>query len=289
MAPGHGRLLVAAISIAALGAIAIFPAAPAVAKKRKPGLGRLITRQATANAPTVQSRSVSAIATCPRRSRVVSGGFKIAQGASGGLTAFESRRIGTRQWRASAVQATNMPLPATLTSFAYCRKHSPKIAAIPATGIVPNDGTGSATASCPAGRKAIAGGFATEVAFDADMLAIPLTSMRVAPRSWVVTGLGTGGNPATVSSYAYCARRIPKLRERRTAVPPPVLAVDTSAGSALCPKPPQARAGGFEVSNQAMSPLIGIRSSYRAGRSWQVIAKNFGAVLATVDAIAYCP
>ncbi len=289
MALSQGRRLAAAISIAVVGVIAVLPATPAIAKKRRPGLGKLITRQATSNAPTVQDRSVSAIATCPARSRVVSGGFKIVQGAGGGLIAFESRRIGIRQWKASAVQATNMPLPATLTSFAYCRKHSPKIAAVSATGSAPVGAVGSATASCPAGRKAIAGGFAAQISVDTDQSAVPLTSMRVTPRSWVATGRSTGGNPASVTSYAYCARRIARLREWHTAAPPPILATDTTATSDLCPKPPQARSGGFEVSNQAMAPLIGLRASFRTGRSWQVTARNFGGVLATLDAIAYCP
>jgi hypothetical protein len=160
--------------------------------------------------------TATATASCPGGTKAAGGGFDAPSSADVVGLVYESVKVGHSGWRAS-VQLSDPgdPSSLTLTTYVYCRTHfSPTKTStdtVPTTGEVELGPT--ASASCGGDDVALAGGFhmppplisplVTDLFFD---------SLRSGVSGWdarVVTG---PAGPSTVSSEAYCSRRVKRRR-----------------------------------------------------------------------------
>jgi hypothetical protein len=154
----------------------------------------------------------TAIAKCPRGTKVVSGGFDNPDFAfEGGYSAtnirpYESRKIGKRKWMVSASNRSDTA--GTLIAYAYCHegkklktKHASESLALGGGGF-PLD---SATASCKRTQRAVSGGFASDE--PADFGGPFFTgSRREGKRRWTVTAAANELGPA-ITAFVYCEKK----------------------------------------------------------------------------------
>jgi hypothetical protein len=154
----------------------------------------------------------TAAATCPRRTRVISGGFAGSPidlvGTTPVLYISESRRATKRTWEASAHSNGNED--GELTAIAYCGKGK-RLRARSASAMLGSDPpaveTAEILARCKRKERVVSGAFGST---DASGEATPrvLTSMREGKRGWAVTAfVGSNGMPAELTAYAYCERK----------------------------------------------------------------------------------
>jgi hypothetical protein len=155
----------------------------------------------------------SATAKCPRGTRAIAGGFATRYNGDKitGNLVYESRRLGQRKWRASAVHTFGPQAggPTKLTAIAYCGD-SPRLKTVSdSTHLSKSHPKGSATAKCPHGTRAVSGGFKSTTFQDmgGPTSAVPRSSRLASARSWrSATGRVTGGS-FKWTAYAYCARK----------------------------------------------------------------------------------
>jgi hypothetical protein len=166
------------------------------------------TKTSTDTVPTSGELQVgpTASARCPKDEAATAGGFHMPP-PLGEVSVtdlfFDSLRSGGSEWDARV--ATGPAGPSTVTSEVYCSKavapptevqaQSPPVAA--------NGELGVATAACPAGTSAAAGGFAQPQS-NVDSFFFLYSSMRVGD-GWQVSGLHSGGDPAVaLTGASYC-------------------------------------------------------------------------------------
>ncbi len=148
-----------------------------------------------------------AVASCPRGTHVLSGGFKVSPpydpdgGDAGEIAVFESRRISTRKWRVSGI---NQGDPTKLIAYAVCGDDSRGAVSQAANDAVVSAQSTKVTAGCQAGSHTTGGGFKVPAGGASD---IPMArvSKPGGSRDWIVTFL-TRGPTGKVFSYAYCER-----------------------------------------------------------------------------------
>jgi hypothetical protein len=206
---------------------------------------------------------------------------------------YESVKVDQRGWRAS-VQLVDPGDPSTLdlTTYVYCRKHfahtTSTAETVPTSGQVEIGPT--ASASCPSGQIALAGGFhmppplvsptVTDLFFD---------SLRSGVSGWdarVVTG---PAGPSNVTSEAYCAKHGTAPVEADGASAPNGLDSVTSTATATCPAGLSPAAGGFAQPDSAVVSFFFVDSSRRVGDAWQVSGfHSGGAPAVALDAAGYC-
>lgn len=266
--------------------------APAAAAKKKPS-AKLRTASATAVALGSGDPAV-AVAKCPKGTRVISGGFATTAPALGShwLAIHESQRISAKAWRVSAVEiyaGTD-----TLTAYAYCDGTTPKLKPHSATAVIPPiPGTGSVVqASCPAGTKALSGGFATEPGSAPDV-ALVSRSIRAGGDRWVVDATNVGAVPGgrSLTAQVYCAAvgKVTKLYED-AAVFGPAGSLYT-ATTPKCPKKRTARGGGYATSTPefGLTNAALVYENRRAGAAWTssaAAATNTTSITLVTD--SYC-
>jgi hypothetical protein len=287
-------------TIAMLGGVVAAPAAAKVERTPK-----ILTR--TGAATTTSAAYVSAIATCPKGTTLIGGGFDApyAQG-SGGFDLHivnESRRLSANQWIVSAFRVDNAPAgnPLDLTSYARCRKREEAkgTAAAAKTGglkaseqsttisvaTTPPTRIATATVTCPGKTKAIAGGFLVLPPPTATAPAYALESFPSAARDWTVTGLNGGTSPArTFTAYAYCARTKVVSRSGSAVLPGP----SGSTASALteaCPRKLRLGAGGYQLQAPNAPPTFQDfpLASVPSGSSWSFTGFKFGVATTTTS------
>ena len=155
--------------------------------------------------------------------------------------------------------------------------------------------TGSVIAYCPAGTRAISGGF-TAPDFDTQGTAtVRFGSMRTGKRNWQVDAAGLGPNAGRIVAHAYCQKPPQGIRIVRATAP---IGVQSVAGvTATCRRGEQAISGGFTSPGFALDngQHAIVLSSYRSNRrSWYVQAFNFTFDEAnptqpgTISAYAFC-
>jgi len=239
------RLALAAIASAL--AVSLAAAPPSAAKKKSAKL-----RVATASEVALGAQDpVAAVATCPKGTKVVSGGFATSTPALGShwLNVHESQRISARAWRVSGVEI--YAGSDKLTAYAYCDATTPKIKARSNTAVMPPiPGSGSVVqASCPEGTKALSGGFVSEPGTPTD-LAMVSRSIRAGGTRWVVDATNVGAVPGgrNLTAQVYCAEvgKITKLFEDAAVVGPQGSLF--TATTPKCPKKSTSRGGGFATS-----------------------------------------
>jgi hypothetical protein len=148
----------------------------------------------------------TAEATCPRGETATAGGFSLpAPLISPTVTAlfFDSIRSGTSAWDVRVV--TGPAGTSNLTSEAYCSQRDAPLEAVASSAANGLDSTPStATAACPAGLSAGAGGFAQPGSMVVSFFFV-YESRRVGD-GWKVSGLHSGSDPAVpLTAAAYCA------------------------------------------------------------------------------------
>lgn len=274
--------------MAAMVALALL-ASPAEAAKK--GGAKLRTASASEVALGVGD-PVAAVATCPKGTKVISGGFTTTAPALGShwLNVYESQRISARAWRVAGVEiyaGTD-----TLTTYAYCDATTPKLKVRSATAAIPPiPGSGGVVqAFCPAGTKALSGGFATEPGALAD-LAMITRSIRAGGERWVVDATNLGPGARNLTAQAYCADvgKVAKLFEDAAVVGPQGSLF--TATTPKCPKKTTARGGGFATSTPVggLTNAAIVYESRRTSATWSTSASAAsGTTSITLITDSYC-
>jgi hypothetical protein len=307
----RGTRAAGSLALALVVATAISGSGLAEAKQGQKGkkkLGPVVTRSSTASG-SGHMTVISARTRCPRRTRVVGGGFAIDPSPGLPVAGFiyESRKVGQRAWRASA-QVSDIFGPAevvTLDAYAYCRRNAPKLST--KTSAVPTPAAmllgPSAKAKCPKRRRVVAGGFLTAPPISPGGSRNVITdSLAAGRRAWWsrVASLGGAGS---LTSYAYCARRKKSLRSvtsSTTQAEGPIGALATSTAS--CPGSGEgtivlgsgrnSTSGGFSQQPPGLGPppLLFVYVSARVDQGWTLSAAR-STSLATplvLNSTVYC-
>jgi hypothetical protein len=227
------------------------------------------------------------VARCPKGSRAISGGWAMTDAEETGLLAISSRRVGTRRWAVGAIQATSDSFFTHLLPTAYCKIGARPTKPMSTTGSVPSGETASVDATCPKGRKAVAGGFAVPTTSDFSRGGFLVASRRAGRRTWRVVVYAPTPGGATVTAYAYCAGRARELRSRPRSKPTRGLGRHVAVRSGKCPRRIGVRSGGFAIKDRT-NPRFSIPISVIEGRRWEAWARNLGAPQTRLKAIAYC-
>lgn len=144
--------------------------------------------------------------------------------------------------------------------------------------VIANGDQANALAECPAGTKAISGGFLSPD-FESRMGAVVrFGSMRTAKKDWRVSAANFGGGPEStgrIDAFAYCQK--PPQRVRVVQATAAIEGMNYGSATATCRANEQAVSGGFTspdfVFGTGAHPLV--LSSYRLdSRSWKVDAIN---------------
>ena len=154
-----------------------------------------------------------AVATCPRGTIAVSGGWRTRSPKEGAVRVEESLRQGKRSWRVSGRIAITSPIdkPHKLIVHATCREGVAPSAVREFTERTAGGGTSGTWqlgARCPAGRYAVAGGFATALPSSGAVTG----SYRVGLTSWVTQLSAPSAGPASqvpLRTVAYCVKSRP--------------------------------------------------------------------------------
>jgi hypothetical protein len=175
-----------------------------------------------------------------------------------------------------------------LDSYAYCGKRAdPPEVTSKSVDVQPNSFE-TVVADCPAGSKAIAGGFGTE------QIVVTLLSKRDGKRSWKVGGFyinDSSSEPAVLTAYAYCKSPGSKfvVRSKDATVSTGKRTVDVQ-----CPAGTKAASGGFNghfrvqgSAFNAAGALGSKRTDGGGGWSTEVISANAPSQ-AKITTYAYC-
>lgn len=280
----RARALSTAVAVSALAMLA----SPVSANARRHHNGerlRVVSRS-TVVPPTPLATSV--VATCPKGQSVVAGGFAAPEPSTKPpahwLSIFESRRVGRRSWRVSAVQSFPGATSESLVSYAACEAINARIKVRAATTTLAT-GTGAVTAThgrCEHGTSAIAGGFSTNAGAFGAIDSI-WADYLLGRRSWAASATRISGPTGTLTAYAYCLAHV-RIRQTSVTSTPgsrPKVLIQCHSGLP--------RGGGFRSSpassNLLTAPLIyELRLAKRM--SWTAAIAGGGS--AQVTAFTYC-
>jgi hypothetical protein len=141
----------------------------------------------------------TAIATCPGRRHLFSGGFQRTDFTSaGGDYVLESRAISNKSWR--VVGHAFGGFGGELTAIAYCTrsKNSLITEVSNSTSLAPGSGSVT-TPSCPPGQRMTAGGFSS----NGSSTTFLTNGMLNQDGTWSASGYNWGSG-ATLTAYGYC-------------------------------------------------------------------------------------
>jgi hypothetical protein len=271
---GKGLSKGLAVALVAFGALAL-AGTPAAAKKKP---GPISEVSASTSAPG-NGTVLTATATCPGKRKVVGGGF-LVNPVTGNIAThtYESARVDAKSWRATA-QVTDPGAPSgeagSLTTYAYCRKRAPKLAAAVASTPLPASlaATGASNVACPGSKKLSSGGFLNPQAIiGGSFNAVVLDSYPTPAQLWSSTAASnTGGN---LSSYAYCRKGKPAPSFVTAPSGPAITAGSRVSALAACPGKRSPTGGGFQQPNLNSGTLF-VNESRRVGKAWQTSAVAF--------------
>jgi hypothetical protein len=263
---------------------------------------RLKTRADTETIGALDSSETSA--TCDGQAKTVSGGFEnefdpdeVVGGNSPQPSQYTSRRSAKRSWAGGTFNIGSVA--GDVTTFAYCRgeklKGKSKSATIEGTPIgqsMSGDyNTGTATAKCPRGAKAVSGGFDNPDfdvpgSYEDQTRIVPYASRRQGGRKWGIEAANFGGAEGTLVAYVYCREDAAlDVKKKSVTLSPPLDQVVADAATAKCPKGHRVVSGGFDV-DEIDAPVLA--SKKRGGRKWQVRASAGYPNTVKLTAFAYC-
>ena len=206
----------------------------------------------------------SATARCDRGTRAVSGGFSI-DWIIGGPTPFpdQSSRTGRRGWTTEGI---NFGTSGNLTTYAYCR--GGKIASRTVSREIGPGGTGTVTARCARGMRAVSGGFNADEFTGApdDPRFYIGVSRKVGRRAWEVGAANTGSVPGDLTVKINC-REGRRLKTRSTSGEKPGL----FNLDATCKRGERVVSGGFADPTFAGESATRLYAFQRLGRrTWHL-------------------
>jgi hypothetical protein len=143
----------------------------------------------------------TAVATCPKGNRLLSGGFQRTNFvARGGNYVTESRAASDRSWQVSGSAFGNFG--GELTAIAYClRSGTSLVSEVSSDAALPYDESGTATTpACPTGSQMIGGGFTTSPSGPALVSSAHFNG----DGSWSATAFNEFGPDAMLSARGYC-------------------------------------------------------------------------------------
>ena len=146
----------------------------------------------------------SVTAWCPRGMEAVSGGFSDLYGGTNGslVFGFRSVRVGTRGWRAGAVNMSRS-VGSSLIVYATCSRARPGLSERWRTLELPRGGARSATISCFPGSEPWSAGFESPVKAPSGHGAYPFVLKRLGDHAWKAAAFAQG--PATrFTARVYC-------------------------------------------------------------------------------------
>jgi hypothetical protein len=157
-------------------------------------------------------QSQTATATCPRGTRLFSGGFQRTNFITvGGNYATESRAVSNRSWQVSG--SAFGAFGGELTAIVYClRSRRPLVREFSGQAALSLRQSATATTpSCPPGSSLVSGGFSTSPSGPA-----MVSSAHFNPEgTWSSTAFNQFGPAATVSAHGYCMSRSTLTRRQR--------------------------------------------------------------------------
>ena len=159
----------------------------------------------------------TAVATCPKGSEAVSGGFASPNSADQGRDAtypFTSKRVGDRKWKVRAIN-NDRQHSRKLKAFAYCDKREPGLDVESDQVAVPDNGKRTLDLGCRHGDKPLSGGYASTLQPGGRGAAFAFTSRPISGDRWRVSAFGTmaGGGAkvarrraiaGTLTAFVYC-------------------------------------------------------------------------------------
>jgi hypothetical protein len=190
--------------------------------KSPPIVVRSKTKSVTPPEPVMVKRADpqgvgTAVATCPKGSEAVSGGFSSPNTARQGRAAtypFTSKRVGDRRWKVRAIN-NDSEHRRTLKAFAYCDKREPGLDVQSDKVAVPDRDKRTLDLSCRDGEKPLSGGYASTLLPGGRGAAFTFTSRPISGDRWRMSAFGTmaggGAKPVrrratagTLTAYVYC-------------------------------------------------------------------------------------
>src|SRR3954454_7860859 len=195
----------------------------------RPRLGPVSSPHNTVFVGPGQTRT--AVATCPKGNRLLSGGFQRTNFvARGGNYVTESRAASDRSWQVSGSAFGNFG--GELTAIAYClRSGVPLVSEVTSEASLPDESSATATTPpCPPGSSIVAGGFTASPPGPALVSSAYFNPVG----SWSATAFNEFGPAAAISARGYCMtnamiKRRQKMRHgtraphERSIKAPPVL------------------------------------------------------------------
>jgi hypothetical protein len=148
--------------------------------------------------------------------------------------------------------------------------------------------SGSATARCAQGTKAVSGGFEGE--FDPSgptPFFVVSESRRSGGREWATSAYNSSAQSGDLTSFAYCRDQKLKTRSKTTEVDPN----EIDSVTARCRQGEKAFSGGFagdEVSPPTTPVFVLIESLKQSKREWRVSARNGGNAAGDLTAYVHC-
>ena len=174
-----------------------------VAKKKKKKKKKAVPlTQVSATTSLTGLTEGSAIATCPAKTTVRTGGFSTPVSPDGSLQAIvkSGQLLGAGQWQVGADASGDPSAPASVTAVALCGA-GPPVTAATATTQLTSETPFTATAGCPAGTSVAFGGFAEHGDFTFNTYVSGLA--RTTDSTWQTTDFPF--EAGSITSIAYCA------------------------------------------------------------------------------------
>jgi hypothetical protein len=276
------------ISVAAtVGALVVFGVAADLAPGAQFALPAV---QSSSTGVSSEGDGVSATASCPQTTRLVSGGFSTSLVDSHGPVVVDASAAGRDTWQVGANEYGGGS--DGVTALANCARGAPPehVSEASASLDVGSPPT-SATAQCPNTSEAIAGGFVTSYDGASRAGNVVFESRRVGSDSWRVSAVhAMNGGPTDLTAVAYCGHAPDLVTQAHTVQiasgPAPV------QSDATCPAGTNAVSGGFSSSvevGQFTLMAFPAASSLRDAQTWsaQGVYPGLGGPF-DFTAYAYC-
>jgi hypothetical protein len=152
--------------------------------------------------------NTTATARCAAGETLVSGGLEfIADNLSSesGSAVFKAFAASSRAWQ---VTVAFEAVPADIKAYAYCGRGVDVKVRSGQSHSIPNDGVGTAKASCHRGETLLSGGYTTTPAPDWENTSGPdlfyYASHRLRKRTWTASAHNYSNADGTIKAFAYC-------------------------------------------------------------------------------------
>jgi hypothetical protein len=175
------------------------------------------------------------------------------------------------------------------------RKPLGPVVTVSATGnLVASEGqVSTATATCPAGKTMIGGGFSAPLAAGSAGHGLAVfETYRSGRQTWTVSAVATGDAPAAaVRSFGYCRTAHRLVTDQSAVGVMPGRLRSSASATATCPRHTSLISGGFQSNRDPGTTRVALPVTNLAGgkSSWTVTGVNNGTMFSRiVTAHAYC-